>query len=109
MGQHVVELTDANFDSQVVNNNGVVLVDFWAAWCMPCRAVAPVVEELAAEYAGKAMVAKLNVDENPKTAAAYGIMSIPTLMIFKNGQVVDQIVGAQPKAVLAKRLDEALK
>ncbi len=109
MGQHTVELTDANFDDQVVNNNGVVLVDFWAAWCMPCRAVAPVVEEIAAEYAGKAMVGKLNVDENPKTAGAYGIMSIPTLMIFKNGQVVDQIVGAQPKAVLAKRLDEALK
>ncbi|MBO8126479.1 MAG: thioredoxin [Firmicutes bacterium] len=108
MGQHTIELTDANFESEVLQADGVVLVDFWAAWCMPCRAIAPVVEELAAEYAGKAKVGKLNVDENPRTASAYGIMSIPTLMIFKDGKVADQIVGAQPKAVLSQRLDEAI-
>lgn len=108
MGHNTMEFTDANFESEVLQGSGVTLVDFWAAWCMPCRAVAPVVEELAGEYSGKARVGKLNVDENPKTAAAYGVMSIPTLMIFKDGKVADQIVGAQPKAVLAKRLDEAI-
>lgn len=108
MAHNAVEITDANFEPEVLQADGVVLVDFWAAWCMPCRAVGPVVEELAAEYAGRAKIGKLNVDENPQTAAKYGIMSIPTLLVFKAGQVVDQIVGAQPKAVLAKRLDEAL-
>ena len=98
-----VILTDATFQ-QVVSGPGPVLVDFWAPWCGPCRMVAPSVEQLAKEYAGRAVVAKLNVDENPQTQARYRIMSIPTLYIFKNGQVVDQIVGAQPLGVLQQRL-----
>ena len=98
-----VILSDANFQ-QVVSGPGPVLVDFWAPWCGPCRMVAPSVEQLAKEYAGRAVVAKLNVDENPQTQARYRIMSIPTLYIFKNGQVVDQIVGAQPLGVLQQRL-----
>ncbi len=98
-----VILTDANFQ-QVVSGPGPVLVDFWAPWCGPCRMVAPSVEKLAQEFAGRAVVGKLNVDENPQTQARYRIMSIPTLYIFKNGQVVDQIVGAQPFGVLQSRL-----
>jgi thioredoxin 1 len=98
-----IVLTDATFQ-QIVNGPGPVLVDFWAPWCGPCRMVAPSVEQLAKEYAGRAVIGKLNVDENPQTQARYQIMSIPTLCIFKQGQVVDQIVGAQPLAVLQQRL-----
>ncbi|HXF64470.1 MAG TPA: thioredoxin [Caldilineaceae bacterium] len=98
-----VTLTDANFQ-QVVSGPGPVLVDFWAPWCGPCRMVAPSVEALAKEFAGRAVVAKLNVDENPMTASRYNIMSIPALFIFRNGQVVEQIIGAQPLPVLRAKL-----
>lgn len=98
-----ITLTDSNFD-QVISGPGPVLVDFWAAWCGPCRMVAPSVEALAKEFAGRAVVGKLNVDENPATAQRYNIMSIPALLIFKNGRVVDQIIGAQPLQVLRARL-----
>jgi len=103
-----VEVNDGNFAQTVLQSKTPVLVDFWAAWCGPCRMVAPVVEELAGEYKGKVTVAKLNVDENPKTASQYGIMSIPTLLIFKNGAPVSNIVGFRPKAELKRSLDAVL-
>lgn len=99
-----VTLTDATFDKVVGQSRLPVLVDFWAAWCGPCKMIAPAVANLAREFAGRAIVGKLNVDENPRTAGRFGVMSIPTLLIFKNGQVVDQIVGAQPAAALRQRL-----
>lgn len=98
-----MELTDSNFD-QVINSEKPVLVDFWAEWCGPCKMIGPVVEELAGDYEGKAVVAKLNVDENPQVTARFGVRSIPTLLVFKNGQVVDKQVGAVPKSVLSQKL-----
>jgi thioredoxin 1 len=103
-----VEVNDSNFDQTVLQAKTPVLVDFWAAWCGPCRMVAPLVEELAGEYDGKVTVAKLNVDENPKIASQYGIMSIPTLLIFKDGAPVSNIVGFRPKAELQRSLDAVL-
>ena len=100
--------TDKNFQEEVLDSNKVALVDFWAAWCGPCMMLGPVIEELAGEYEGKAVVAKLNVDENPNTAAKYGIRSIPSLLVIKNGQVVDQMLGALPKNQIAKTLDKHL-
>jgi thioredoxin len=104
------DVTDASFAREVVeaSNARPVLLDCWAAWCGPCRMVAPVLEELAAESAGRYRIAKLDVDANPRTAAALGIQSIPALFIYKNGQVVERIVGAQPKQVLAARLSAHL-
>jgi thioredoxin 1 len=99
-----VVLTDANFDQVIRQSTGPVLVDFWAVWCGPCKMIAPHVAALAQEFAGRAVVGKLNVDENPRVAGQFGIMSIPTLLIFSGGKVVDQIVGVQPAQVLRQRL-----
>jgi thioredoxin 1 len=103
-----VEFTDSNFEEQVLKSDKPVLVDFWAEWCGPCRMVGPVVEELSNDYSGKAVVGKVNVDQNPGVAAKYGIRSIPTILFFKNGEVVDKSVGAVPKAALADKLSAAL-
>lgn len=100
-----IEITDSNFEEVVLKSDKPVLVDFWAEWCGPCRMVGPVVDELSKEYEGKAVVGKLNVDLNPKVATDYGIMSIPALLFFKNGQLVDKQVGAVPKHVLANKLE----
>ena len=99
--------TDTNFEADVLKSAVPVLVDFWAEWCGPCRMLGPTIEEIAKEYAGKVKVGKVNVDDNPGIAAKYGIRSIPTVMLFKAGQVVEQMVGVQPKDALKKRIDEA--
>ncbi len=105
---NAVELTDNSFEDEVTKSDKPVLVDFWAEWCGPCRMVSPIVDELAGEYEGKLKVGKVDVDSNPETSMKYGIRSIPTLLIFKNGEVVDQIVGAVPKAQLKKQVDAQL-
>ncbi len=103
-----VILTDENFDAEVLQYKGVAVVDFWATWCGPCRMLGPVVEELAKEYAGKAKVCKLNTDEGSNTSAKYNITSIPTIIFFKNGEVVAQTVGLQSKAALQEKLNSLL-
>jgi thioredoxin 1 len=100
-----LEITDGNFSQTVATNKGVALVDFWAEWCGPCRLIGPVVEDLAKEYEGKATIGKVNVDDNRETAAQFGIMSIPTLLFFKDGQMVDKHVGVASKSELKKKLD----
>lgn len=104
----MADVTDQNFQDQVLKSTKPVLVDFWAPWCGPCKMVGPVVEELAEEYKDKISVAKLNVDDNPQVSGQYGIMSIPTLMVFKNGEPVKSTIGAQPKEALKQMVDEAL-
>lgn len=105
MGDSTKSVTDATFTSDVLQNDKAVLVDFWAEWCGPCRQVAPILEEIAGEHADKLTVVKLNVDENPQTAAQYGVVSIPTLNVYQGGQVVKTIVGAKPKALLLRDLE----
>lgn len=97
-------ITDQNFETEVLKSDQPVLIDFWAVWCGPCRAIAPIVEQLAGEYDGKVKIGKLDVDENPDTAVKYGVRSIPTLLIFKNGQVVDTIIGAVQKNVIVQKI-----
>ncbi len=101
-------VTDATFDQEVLQASVPVLIDFWAPWCGPCRAIAPVVEELSQEYAGKLKVVKMNVDDNPNTPARYGVRGIPNLILFKGGQVQNQIVGAVPKAQLVKAISDVV-
>ena len=105
MADAAVHLTEQNFDEALVANQGVMMVDFWAEWCGPCRAVAPVIEELTRESNGSVTLAKVNVDENHGLAARYGIRSIPTILFVKQGKVVDQVIGAVPKVQLKKKLD----
>jgi|TARA_B110000196_G_C20787320_1_gene493898 thioredoxin 1 len=105
---HPEPVTDNDFKEKVIDSSTPVLVDFWADWCGPCKMVAPIVDELAEEFDGKVKFAKVDVDTNPQTSVTFGIRSIPSLLVFKDGKVIDQIVGAVPKAVLKKRLEAAL-
>src|SRR5262245_20188102 len=108
MSENIPSLSDENFDSTVASSKELLLVDFWAPWCAPCRMVAPVLEDLAAEYAGRLRIAKLNVDDNPRTAVCFRVSSIPTLILFHNGEAVDLIIGAQPRASIQAVLDKHL-
>jgi thioredoxin 1 len=103
-----VELTDSNFSEVVMNSDKPVVVDFWAAWCGPCRMVGPLIDEMHNEYAGKAVIGKVDVDQNPNISGQFGIRSIPTILFIKNGQVVDKVVGAVPKGTLKQKLDAIL-
>lgn len=105
MAGNVVEFTDDNFDTEVLQSSQPVLVDFWAPWCGPCRLIAPTVEELSNDYSGRVKVGKLNTDDNPKVASSYGISAIPTVLLFKGGQIVDKFVGVQPKTRMSSAMD----
>lgn len=108
MSENIINVTDSNFESMILESNVPTLVDFWAAWCAPCKAIAPIVEEVASQYTGKLRVAKMNVDENPSTPGKYGVRGIPTLILFKDGKVVDQLVGAVPKNQITELVDKGL-
>ena len=104
----IIELSDSTFESEVVNSDLPVLVDFWAPWCGPCRAIAPIVEEISSSYEGKIKVGRMNVDENQSTTMKFGIRSIPTIIMFKDGEAVDQIIGAVPKGEIERVVDKSL-
>lgn len=106
--ENITEITDANFQSEIAEGNGLAMVDFWAEWCGPCRIIGPFVEQLADEYAGRVTVGKLDVDTNQRTASQFGVRSIPTILFFRDGKVVDQVVGAVPKAALDRKIQEHL-
>jgi thioredoxin 1 len=108
MAGKTVAVTDADFEQKVLKSDVPVMVDFWAPWCGPCRAVAPTLEELAAQYEGKIVIAKVNTDENPRYAGQYGVMAIPTMIIFKNGEEVDRIQGAGPKSFYTPRIESVI-
>jgi len=108
MSEHVLDVTDASFEQDVLQAPVPVLVDFWAAWCGPCRMIGPIVEELAEEYKDRVRVAKMNVDDNAATPAQYGVRGIPALLFFKNGELVDQIIGAVPKTQVVGSLEKVL-
>jgi thioredoxin 1 len=107
-GENVIHLSEGTFDTEVLKSSQPALVDFWAPWCGPCRAIAPVLDELAEEYKGKVKVAKINVDENRKLAGDHGIQSIPTMLLFKDGKVVDKLIGLVPKDRLKALMDKVL-
>ena len=107
-GKNIIEISDSTFEQEVLQSEVPVLVDFWAPWCGPCRAIAPVIDELAGDYAGKLKVAKCNVDDNPKTPSRYGIRAIPTLILFKNGEPTSMQVGAAPKGRLSDWIRNAI-
>ncbi len=104
-----IEITDANFEQEVLKSELPVLIDFWAVWCGPCKMIAPMVAELAEEYDGKVKIGKLDIDNNQEVSVKYGIRSIPTLLLFKDGKIIDQIVGAVPKGTIVAKLNEQLK
>lgn len=104
----VLEVSDQSFDTDVIKSDKPVLVDLWAPWCNPCRMVAPIIEKLNGDYEGKVKFCKVNIDDNPQTAARYGVMSIPTMLLFKNGQIEDTVVGAVPERVLKQKIDRIL-
>ena len=104
----IVHVTDASFDQEVLKSPTPVLIDFWAPWCAPCRAIAPIIDDLAGEYSGRLKVVKMNVDDNPQTPGRYGVRGIPNLLIIKGGQVKEQIIGAVTKGTLVKAVDNAI-
>lgn len=108
MAENLVEVNDANWEDEVIKSDVPVLVDFWAPWCMPCKMVAPIIEEMSDEYSGKLKVGKLNVDENPSTAAKYGIRNIPTVLLIKNGDIAEKVVGAVGKDKLTEAVNSVL-
>ena len=107
MGQHTIEFTDDNFGAEVLQSTAPVLVDFWAPWCGPCRQIAPLIDQLAEQYSGKVKIGKINIDENPEVTNQYGIQSIPTLMVFRGGNVSERFVGMPPKAKLEQALSDS--